>query len=166
MQNEKHNFYKVDFFNKTGVSNKTGEAYSIPKLRITIQEEKRDQSGNLQIEGKYLYATKNANGTKGFSFDTGFNDQATQSEFIQGLKAGYNVGLSASRNDTLQNYPKLMNVLDKIPNEGNATIGFKFVKQQGIVVDTDNMTIRQKPTIDKGATILANEFSKDNGAGR
>ncbi|WP_407712488.1 hypothetical protein, partial [Campylobacter fetus] len=142
-----------------GVNDKTGQAYSLHKMAITIRPEIKNEAGEITQQQERIFATKNRNGVKGYSFDS-TNDKALEKEFLNNISKGFNLGLAAEKNETLAKNPKLMEIINKIPDRSAVTINYDFVKQQGIVVMPETMKSVSK-SINKGAEILNGELNQE-----
>lgn len=159
LQNEKHTYYTASTWIHNAVNAKTGQPYSLHKMAITIRPEIKNEAGEITQQQERIFATKNRNGVKGYSFDA-TNDQALEKEFIKNIAKGFNIGLVAEKNETLSKNPKLMEIINKIPDRSAATMNYDFVKQQGIVIIQDTMKLIDK-SINKGAEMLNKEFGSD-----
>ena len=159
LQNEKHTFYTASTWIHNGINDKTGQAYSLHKMAITIRPEIKNEAGEIVQQQERIFATKNRNGVKGYSFDV-TNDSALEKEFLSNISKGFNLGLVAEKNETLAKNPKLMEIVNKIPDRSAVTMNYDFVKQQGIVVLPETMKAVTK-SVSKGAEILNGEFKQE-----
>lgn len=160
LQNEKKSYYTASTWIHNGINEKTGQAYSLHKMAITIRPEiKNQETGEILQQQERIFATKNRNGVKGYSFDT-TNDKALEKEFINNIAKGFNLGLATEKNETLAKNPKLMEIIDKIPDRSAVTMNYDFVKQQGIVILPETMKAISK-SVDKGAAILSSELKQE-----
>lgn len=128
-------------------------------MAITIRPELKNEAGEIIQQQERIFATKNRNGVKGYSFDA-TNNPALEKEFLNNIAKGFNLGLVAEKNETLAKNPKLMEIVDKIPDRSAATMNYDFVKQQGIVIMPDTMRVIEK-SVDKGAEILNKELNSE-----
>lgn len=159
LQNEKHTYYTASTWIHNGVNSKTGQSYALHKMAITIRPELKNEAGEIIQQQERIFATKNRNGVKGYSFDA-TNNPALEKEFLNNIAKGFNLGLVAEKNETLAKNPKLMEIVDKIPDRSAATMNYDFVKQQGIVIMPDTMRVIEK-SVDKGAEILNKELNSE-----
>ncbi|WP_219811291.1 hypothetical protein, partial [Campylobacter concisus] len=81
-------------------------------------------------------------------------------EFLSNISKGFNLGLVAEKNETLAKNPKLMEIVNKIPDRSAVTMNYDFVKQQGIVVLPETMKAVTK-SVSKGAEILNGELKQE-----
>ena len=109
-------FMKADAYYQTGIS-KEGMAYGFSKIAIELQPEKRSETGELIQNAEKLYATK---GKDGYSFDKN-SDMELVAKFNKLISEGVEFTLSATKNDTLAKYPKLMEAINQIDHSSSIT---------------------------------------------
>lgn len=151
-ENNKDVFMKADCWTKAKVAD-NGMPYRMYKMSIELQPEKRNEVGELVQEKQVLYATKREGG---YSFDQN-NDEALKNKFEQIVSRGVDFGLSAQHNKTLENYPSLMAVVNKI--EKSAQVDLAFVKQKGVMV-SDITPIGQNGEVKQGEKIMLNNATE------
>lgn len=127
-QNNQDTFMRADAFYQSGIG-KNGKAYGFNKICITLQEEERNQANEIIKSAQKLYATK---GMNGYSFDKNCDNKLID-KFNAQIQNGCDFTLSAKKDSTLQNYPQLMETVDKIKG-GSAMVEIDFVKTQGAVL--------------------------------
>nr|WP_314997914.1 hypothetical protein [uncultured Campylobacter sp.] len=113
-------FMKADAYYQTGIS-KEGIAYGFSKIAIELQPEKRSETGELIQNAEKLYATK---GKDGYSFDKN-SDMELVAKFNKLISEGVEFTLSATKNDTLAKYPKLMEAINQIDKSAKFEIDFE-----------------------------------------
>lgn len=121
-------YMQASTFYKTGIG-ENGKAFGFNKLAITVTPEIKTPAGEIQQQEQKLYATK---GKAGYSFDSNC-DNALIAKFNEAVKGGAEFTLRAKKNETLREYPKLMEIVDKVKG-GSANIELAFVKEQGAVI--------------------------------
>ena len=127
-KNNQDVFMKAAAFYQSGIGN-NGKAYGFNKICITLQEEEKNQANEIIKSAQKLYATK---GMNGYSFDKNCDNKLID-KFNAQIQNGCNFTLSAKKDSTLQNYPQLIEAVDKIKG-GSAMVEIDFVKTQGAVL--------------------------------
>ena len=144
-------YMQANVFYKTGVG-ENGKAFGFNKLAITVTPEIKTPAGEIQQQEQKLYATK---GKAGYSFDSNC-DNAVIAKFNEAVKGGAEFTLRAKKNETLQEYPKLMEIVDKVKG-GSANIELAFVKEQGAVIKSISVNDKNGNAI--GETKLENHVA-------
>ncbi|MBZ7978529.1 MULTISPECIES: hypothetical protein [unclassified Campylobacter] len=149
-------YMKADAYYQKGIS-KDGKAYAFNKIAIEIQPEKRNEAGELMQNAEKLYATKTK---EGYAFDK-TNDDAIIDKFNSLIKDGVDFTLSATKNTTLEKYPNLMQVVNKIDKSANIEID--FVQSQGAVIKSIQSPAGNK--LESGTEQIMN-YAKDKSMDR
>lgn len=110
-------FMKADAFYTQGTS-KEGIAYGVNKISIEIGEER-------------LYATK-FSGQDTYAFDNADKNKDLISKFNKAIEKGVDITLSATKEETLSKYPKLIDAIKQI--DKSAYVEIDYVKGQGAVL--------------------------------
>lgn len=121
-------FMKADAYYQTGIA-KDGTAYGFNKIAIELQPEKRNEAGELIQASEKLYATK---GKGGYAFDKNCDPELI-AKFNKSLESGADFTLSATKNETLSKYPKLMEAVGRIQKSANFELDFEKGKGAYIV---------------------------------
>lgn len=162
LNNEKKDFYTAFLYEKSGTSEKTGQTFNFKKMRINLRDEIKNDAGEIIQRAESVFLTKNQRGVKGYSMDS-TNDKALMEEFMGAIKnGGVEIQLSVQKNETLEQYPKFKNFIDKIPNNQAAIVPYQIYKTQGIIVDENKAELIKPKEQNKGAEIISNEAKIKN----
>lgn len=151
-----HVYMKADAYYQTGVS-KDGKAYGFNKIAIELQPERRNEAGELEQEAQKLYATK---GKDGYSFDKNSPDELI-AKFNNLVSNGADFTLAATKNETLNRYPNLMQAISQIDKSAIFELDFEKGKGAFIKSITTPITKNAEAELGQGAKIIMNEASKD-----
>lgn len=110
-------FMKADAFYTQGTA-KDGVAYSVNKISIEIGEER-------------LYASK-FKGQDTYAFDNAERNKDLIAKFNKSIEKGVDFTLSATKEETLSKYPKLIDTIKQI--DKSAYVEIDYVKGQGAVL--------------------------------
>lgn len=110
-------FMKADAFYTQGTA-QSGVAYGVNKISIEIGEER-------------LYASK-FSGQETYAFDNAEKNKDLIAKFNKSIEKGVDITLSATKEETLSKYPKLIDTIKQI--DKSAYVEIDYVKGQGAVL--------------------------------
>lgn len=160
-------YMKASSYLQQGIA-KSGAPYKFNKIKIELEPAvtKTDEKTGEVITitpAQNLYATKYGN--KGYEFDLPEKNSELIDKFNKIIKNGVEFSLSANKDKTLENYPKLNETLKQIDKSAIANI--EFVKGEGAILksltplDKDGKTTGEDKLVNKATKKATKSKAED-----